>query len=348
MADMQSEFVGFGAPTQNWSKLPHALINELSNIDSVSELKVILYILRHTWGYHDTEKRITNDEFCNGRKRGDGTRIDNGCGLSPKSVRAGIANAVEHGYITVEIDSRDLARQKHYYAINSGGEKVTPRGGESNPQGGESNPRTEKDTLSKETLSENTLGNRPPPAEKAEEAAILEKQRSEGVALPHPGIEEPWWKMKARAYKLCPEFEPAIHGELYRALQKATGKEALIASGGELSDRAAAEVQRATVALWGMNFQTVESLRDLYRAYRKAHPKTTLPRPDWLSEYASRYIEEQEQKQNGNNNPLGGLPGATTGSNGAGTGGSTLPALDPEIAARFQRRREQRAAAAGD
>ena len=123
MVGTQSEFVGFGAPTQNWSKLPHELINELSNIDSVSELKVILYILRHTWGYHDTEKRITNDEFCNGRKRGDGTRIDNGCGLSPKSVRAGIANAVEHGYITVEIDSRDLARQKHYYAINSGGRK---------------------------------------------------------------------------------------------------------------------------------------------------------------------------------------------------------------------------------
>lgn len=143
-------------------------------------------------------------------------------------------------------------------------------------------------------------------------------------------------------------FEPDLHGDLYVAVQKATGMEKLIAAKGDLGNRAAAEVQRATVTLYRMNFQTVESLRDLYRAYRKAHPKTTLPRPDWLSEYASRYIEEQEQKQNGNNNPLGGLPGATTGSNGAGTGGSTLPALDPEIAARFQRRREQRAAAAGD
>jgi len=34
----------------------------------------VLYILRHTWGFQDTSKRITSDEFEHGRKRIDGTR----------------------------------------------------------------------------------------------------------------------------------------------------------------------------------------------------------------------------------------------------------------------------------
>jgi len=42
-------FPGFTEPTENWSKLPHSLIGALPDIRTVAELKVILYILRHTW-----------------------------------------------------------------------------------------------------------------------------------------------------------------------------------------------------------------------------------------------------------------------------------------------------------
>ena len=186
---------------------------------------------------------------------------------------------------------------------------------------------------------------KPPPAEaKAEEDALLERQRAAGVALPHPGIVEPWWKAKGRAYKLCPEFEPKIHGELYMALQKATGREALIATSGELSDKAAGEVQRATVALYGMGYETVEQLRELYRAYKQKHPKTTLPRPEWLTDFGSRLKTEQENKHGQNGNGHGGGAGEAGGSFAAGNGGSSTPALDPAIQARFQRRREQHAA----
>ena len=149
-----SIFAGFSKPKSNYSKLPHELIDELPNINSLSELKVILYILRHTWGFSDSEKRITIDEFCNGRKRADGTRIDGGCGISPNSVRSGLDSAVQHGYIVVEEDARDLARIKRFYSINSGVQALNAgvqelNAGvqELNPRSSKVEPRTEKETI---------------------------------------------------------------------------------------------------------------------------------------------------------------------------------------------------------
>ena len=73
-----NKFNGFEEPRQNWSKLPHQFIDAMPDFETVGEMKVVLYILRHTWGYHDTEKRITLEEFANGRKLRDGSRIDEG------------------------------------------------------------------------------------------------------------------------------------------------------------------------------------------------------------------------------------------------------------------------------
>jgi len=112
-------FQGFGVPQENWSKLPHALIDALPLFKSKSELMVVLYILRHTWGYQEfgVPKRITRDEFMNGRKRRDGTRMDNGTGLSRASVTQGLKQAVEHGFLEVEMDDHDLGRVKKFYCL---------------------------------------------------------------------------------------------------------------------------------------------------------------------------------------------------------------------------------------
>jgi hypothetical protein len=111
------KFPGFPEPKENWSKLPHTLIEYLHLIKSAGELNVILYVLRHTWGYHDTEKKITLDEFKNGRKRKDGTRIDKGTGLAKVTIISGIKKAVEHGFLKVETDDTDRGRIKKYYSL---------------------------------------------------------------------------------------------------------------------------------------------------------------------------------------------------------------------------------------
>lgn len=119
MSEQQAEykFSGFDQPSENYSKLPHALISCLPEIETVAELKVVIYILRHTWGFSEYEapKKITTDEFMNGRKKRDGSRMDSGTGLSNNSVITGLEKAVEHGFILVDVDETDKARiEKHY------------------------------------------------------------------------------------------------------------------------------------------------------------------------------------------------------------------------------------------
>jgi len=110
-------FQGFLPPTENWSKLPHEFIDALPLVETRGEMKVILYVLRHTWGYQDDEKKITLDEFEHGRKRRKGTRIDNGTGLTRVTIINGIKRAVKHGFLIVETDKSDRARTKKYYSL---------------------------------------------------------------------------------------------------------------------------------------------------------------------------------------------------------------------------------------
>jgi len=115
-------FPGFWHPDKydGYTKMPHEFIDRLSKIKSINELKIILYIMRHTWGFGEYErgKKITTDEFMYGRKRSDGTRMDNGTGLSDWGVKDGIAKALKHGYVTCEVNDHDKARVKKYYKIN--------------------------------------------------------------------------------------------------------------------------------------------------------------------------------------------------------------------------------------
>jgi hypothetical protein len=141
-------FAGFPDPQENWSKLPHALIEALPLIETAGEVKVILYILRHTWGYQDEEKRITVDEFMNGRRRRDGSRIDDGTGLSKPTILDGLKRAEMHGFIEVEVDDKDKGRVKKFYRLRMQGSTFfTPGVKTLDSKGKESLLRTEKETL---------------------------------------------------------------------------------------------------------------------------------------------------------------------------------------------------------
>lgn len=114
------DFAGFPYPDDgDFTRIPNTFLeSELSRIDSLAELKVILYAMRHTWGYQEYEewKFMSTDEFANGRKRRDRTRMDEGTGLGITAVKNGIKSAVKHGYLVEGFDRRDLARiRKAYY-----------------------------------------------------------------------------------------------------------------------------------------------------------------------------------------------------------------------------------------
>lgn len=117
----ETVFDGFSPPSENWSKLPHAMILALPLISTLGEAKCILYVLRHTWGYQEYEewqaKHITLDEFLHGRKRRDGTRLDNGVGMSKPSVLKGLRRAIRNGFLIRFVDNSDRGREMHYYRL---------------------------------------------------------------------------------------------------------------------------------------------------------------------------------------------------------------------------------------
>lgn len=139
MSESDAAFPGFVPPVDDYFRMPNIWIDITAEIESLAELKVVQYILRHTWGYHDYEgfRRITLDEFMFGRKRRDGTRIDKGTGLSDRGVKNGIALALKDGYIVCEIDDHDKARIKKYYRLKVfdqlGGNNIPIRDGNNLP-----------------------------------------------------------------------------------------------------------------------------------------------------------------------------------------------------------------------
>ena len=112
-------FEGFVPPVDDYFRMPNEWINICAKMDSLAELKVVQYVLRHTWGYQGFSgaRKITIDEFMHGRKRKDGSRIDDGTGLSKQSVITAVELAIKHGYLVCEKDDKDKARQKKYYQL---------------------------------------------------------------------------------------------------------------------------------------------------------------------------------------------------------------------------------------
>src|SRR6266513_1057847 len=112
-------YAGFSKPEANFFRLPNEWTDITARITSLAELKLVEYVLKHTWGYSefDMVKKITTDEFMSGRKKKDGERIDHGTGLSNKSVIEGLQKAVQHGLLEVETDDADKARIKKFYKL---------------------------------------------------------------------------------------------------------------------------------------------------------------------------------------------------------------------------------------
>lgn len=112
-------FQGFDQPRSNYFKMPMEWTDLTAEITSLAELKLVEYVLKHTWGYQEfgMSKKITTNEFMRGRVKRDGTRLDKGTGLSNRSVIDGLRLAVAHGLLIEEVNASDRARIKKYYGL---------------------------------------------------------------------------------------------------------------------------------------------------------------------------------------------------------------------------------------
>ena len=157
----RAEFPGFDRPASNFFRMPNSWTDITAEIDSIAELKVVEYILRHTWGYQEygLKKHITIEEFVNGRRRQDGGRLDKGTGLSERAVYDGLRKAVENGLIEEEVDDADRGRVKKFYSLRmrddaAAGDPLQTLQG----RGANFAPRTEKETLERNVELSNFEG----------------------------------------------------------------------------------------------------------------------------------------------------------------------------------------------
>lgn len=138
MPDDLPPLVFDGFETPRYTQVPDQVFDLLLPYLSEAELKVLLYIIRRTFGFKKDADAISRAQMVDGITRADGTRLDWGAGCSESSVKRGIAGLVDKGLIVREL-RRSAAHgdEAPIYRLRLRGD----RGPESTPTGDQNDPR---------------------------------------------------------------------------------------------------------------------------------------------------------------------------------------------------------------
>ncbi len=94
------EFEGFSEP--NYTQVPDAVFDRLLPYLSEAELKVLLYIIRRTFGFKKRSDAISVTQMEKGIVTRAGRVLDTGTGLSRTSIRKGSQGLVEKGILSMQ------------------------------------------------------------------------------------------------------------------------------------------------------------------------------------------------------------------------------------------------------
>ncbi|MBI3421287.1 MAG: replication protein [Candidatus Sungbacteria bacterium] len=94
------KFAGFYVP--NSTPVPDNFFDELLAYLSESELKVVLYVMRRTFGFKKHDDNISLNQMLYGIVKKDGTRLDRGTGLSKPAITKAVKSLVTRGVLIVE------------------------------------------------------------------------------------------------------------------------------------------------------------------------------------------------------------------------------------------------------
>jgi hypothetical protein len=96
----RSPFRGFRSP--NYTQVPDELFDELLPELSGAELKVLLYIIRRTFGFKRDSDSISLSQMLNGIQGRDGQRLDRGAGVSKPTLLQALRSLEERQIIQTE------------------------------------------------------------------------------------------------------------------------------------------------------------------------------------------------------------------------------------------------------
>jgi hypothetical protein len=156
------QFAGFASP--NYTQVPDEFFDQLLATLSGSEVKVLLYIFRRTFGFKKDADDISLKQICEGIVKRDGERMDSGTGLSKSTAVTAIKSLVDRGIIvTARNTDIEQGDQPTTYKLRFAGEKDRTPVSE-NQTGGvpkDSTPRVRKSNT-QETVLQQTVNKRLP------------------------------------------------------------------------------------------------------------------------------------------------------------------------------------------
>ncbi|GAI82080.1 unnamed protein product, partial [marine sediment metagenome] len=94
---MKEKFKGFTKPI--YTQTPNEVFDILLDMLNGSELKVLLYIIRRTFGFKKESDNISLNQIVNGIKKKDGSIQDYGTGISKLSARKAVKILIEKNVI---------------------------------------------------------------------------------------------------------------------------------------------------------------------------------------------------------------------------------------------------------
>jgi phage replication O-like protein O len=160
----QLTYQGYSSP--NYTPVPDELFDEQLPDLSGSELKVLLYIIRRTFGFKKDSDNISLNQLLNGITSKEGIVLDRGTGLTKKTLLEAIKSLVEKSLILTERRrSKEKGDEPTTYRLNIIGESRennhTPRGVKNTPGGGVKNtpPPSDKNSPTQETVIQKTVDN---------------------------------------------------------------------------------------------------------------------------------------------------------------------------------------------
>src|SRR5947209_704735 len=139
MTQQSHQFRGYAGP--NYTPVPDELFDEQLPELSGAELKVLLYVIRRTFGFKRESDNISLSQMLNGLRSRDGRQLDRGVGLTKKTLLLAIKSLEERNIIFTE-RRRSVERgdEPTSYRLNIANasiqEKSTPPVGEKLLQGG--------------------------------------------------------------------------------------------------------------------------------------------------------------------------------------------------------------------
>ncbi len=110
------KFRGFPEPKTNFTGIPNVFFDKvLPDLETAGELKVLLYIFRHTYGWRKDCDCISISQFMEGIVTRRGRQLDRGTGLAKSTVVSALKSVVEQEYVFRYIAGRGSQRQSYFF-----------------------------------------------------------------------------------------------------------------------------------------------------------------------------------------------------------------------------------------